>query len=53
MKIDVETGHNAGVKTVAVLTGSSRYEEIKKAEPFCVIKKISNLAGIIEEFNKD
>ena len=43
MVIDVETGHNAGVKAIAVLGGSSTLAEIKKARPFKIIKSLASL----------
>ena len=52
MTIDVETGNNAGVKTVAVLTGSSSIQEINRKKPFKVIKNISKLTSIINHLNK-
>ena len=51
MTIDVETGNNAGIKTVAVLTGSSSLGEIKKRKPFKIIRKISKLTSIINNLN--
>ena len=51
MTIDVETGKNAGVKTVAVLTGSSTREEVEKLKPFKVIENVWDVTGIVEEIN--
>lgn len=53
MTIDVQTGNCAGVKTVAVLTGSSSSQEVKILKPFGVIKKISELIPIINELNRN
>jgi len=50
MTIDVQTGHRAGVKTVAVLTGSCSLSEIKPLHPFRIIKKISQLPTILDGF---
>ena len=43
MVVDIETGHNAGVKAIAVLGGSSTLAEIKKARPFKIIKSLASL----------
>ena len=51
MTIDVQTGNRAGVKTVAVLTGSCSMSDIKPLKPFRIIKKISQLVPIINELN--
>lgn len=53
MTIDVQTGNSAGVKTVAVLTGSCRPEEIKVFKPFGMIKRISQLTSIINKLNRN
>ena len=47
MTVDVETGNNAGVATIAVLTGSSTKEEIASLKPFQSISNISNLIKFI------
>ena len=52
MALDVQTGNRAGVKTVAVLTGSSSPKEIKALKPFRMIKRISQLTAIIDELNE-
>lgn len=49
MTIDVQTGHAARVKTVAVLTGSSTAEEIAGLEPFKVVHDVYDVAGILED----
>ena len=51
MTIDVQTGNSAGVKTVAVLTGSCSFNEVKSFHPFRIIKRISQLIQIIDEMN--
>lgn len=51
MTIDVETGNKAGVKTIAVVTGSSTREEIAALKPFKIIGRVSDVSGIIEELN--
>ncbi|MCK5533738.1 HAD family hydrolase [bacterium] len=45
MVVDVYAGKNAGVRTVAVMSGSSSESELKKAKPF---KLISSVAELIE-----
>lgn len=49
MTVDVETGNNAHVKTIAVATGSSTEEEISACHPFQIITNISYLIKIIEK----
>lgn len=43
MTIDVRAGKNAGIRTIAVLGGSSSTAELKRARPFRVISKLSEL----------
>jgi len=47
MRIDAQAGRRARVKTIVVTTGSSSLREIKKENPFCIIKKISHLKEIV------
>jgi phosphoglycolate phosphatase len=49
MTIDIETGHAAGVKTVAVVTGSSRREEMAPLKPFAIVDRVMEVAGILEK----
>lgn len=49
MTIDVETGNKAGVKTVAVVTGSSTREELASLKPFKIIDQVSQVAQIVED----
>lgn len=51
MTIDVETGHKAEVKTVAVITGSSVKEEIARLKPLRIIDHIAQIKGILEELD--
>lgn len=46
MTIDVDAGRNAGIKTIAVLGGSSSKAELKKAKPFKIISRITELKSI-------
>ncbi len=48
MAIDVQAGNNAGVKTIAVTTGSSKRNELKKQKPFMIISNISGLIRILK-----
>ncbi|MCK5014610.1 MAG: HAD family hydrolase [Candidatus Omnitrophica bacterium] len=48
MTIDVQTGRAAGVKTVAVMTGSSSREELAAQKPFAVIDQVIEVAGILD-----
>ena len=47
MAIDVETGNEAGIKTIAVLTGSSTREDIVRLKPFKIIKNVYEVAEIV------
>lgn len=47
MTIDVETAHRAKVKSVAVLTGSSRRDEIAHLKPFKTIRRLEALFSIL------
>jgi HAD superfamily hydrolase (TIGR01549 family) len=49
MTIDVETGRRAAVKTVAVVTGSSRREELAALRPFAVVDRVLDLVPILED----
>ncbi len=49
MTIDVNTGKRAGVKTVAVTTGSSSIKELKSLKPMAIIARISLLEMIINK----
>lgn len=53
MTIDVQTGKSAGVRTVAVLTGSSTRSQIEALKPFKIIKRISGLRKIMASENQD
>lgn len=46
MTIDVYAGKNAGIKTIAVLGGSSSKPQLKKARPFKIIPKLSDLLNL-------
>jgi len=48
MTIDVETGHKAGVKTVAVATGSSTKEEIDALKPLAIIDRVIEVERVLE-----
>ena len=43
----VKTGNSAGVKTIAVLTGSSSRAEIKYSKPYKILKDVSYLRKIL------
>lgn len=51
MVIDVETGNKAGVRTVAVVTGSNTKEELFSSRPFKVIDRVSQIAQIVEDLS--
>ena len=46
MTVDVRAGHNAGVRVVAVLGGSSTHSELKGARPCGIAGKLSNLLRV-------
>lgn len=52
MAIDVQTGKRAGIVTVAVLTGSSSRQELKKYKPYKMLKRIDAMIGIVEALEK-
>ena len=47
MTIDIETGQRAGIKTVAVATGSSSMKELKDLKPWRILGRISLLKTLI------
>lgn len=47
MTIDVNTGRGAGVRTVAVLTGSSSRKELAALKPFSIMKSVKGLTKIL------
>jgi HAD superfamily hydrolase (TIGR01662 family) len=49
MTIDVDCGRRAGVRMVAVATGSSSKKELKYLNPWRIISKINQLKEIIRE----
>lgn len=51
MAIDVEAGSRAGIKTVAVLTGSCLRSEIQKARPFQIVPRVFGVKKIVRELN--
>ena len=51
MVVDVQAGNNAGIKTVAVTTGSSTREEIAESSPHAIIGNVSEAAVIVDELN--
>ena len=51
MIVDMETGNNAGIKTVAVTTGSSTKEEIAQLNPHEIISNVFDVASIVATLN--
>jgi len=43
MTLDVEAGRRAGIKTIAVLTGSSAREELEREKPFKILETLHHL----------
>lgn len=52
MTVDVHAGHNAGVKVVAVLGGSSSHSELKKARPCGIAVKLRDLLQVTKKCKK-
>ncbi len=50
MTVDVETGNRAGIRTIAVLTGSSTRAEVEALNPFRTVADLSPVADILDEF---
>ncbi len=53
MTVDVHAGHNAGVKVIAVLGGSSSESELKSARPCVILRKLPGLLQAAEKCRKD
>ncbi|MFH1777756.1 MAG: HAD family hydrolase [Candidatus Omnitrophota bacterium] len=51
MTVDVIAGNSAGVRTIAVLGGSSSLKELKLKKPYRIIKNISFLKEILNQIN--
>lgn len=49
MTIDVQAGGNAGIKTIALLGGSSSKNELRKVKPFKIITKFSDLLNLLDK----
>ena len=52
MTVDVHAGHNAGVKVIAVLGGSSSHSELKKARPCGIAVKLPDLLRVAKKCKK-
>jgi len=50
MTVDMETGKRAGVKTIAVVGGSSTKKEIQKFKPFRIVSHVYEVASIVKAF---
>jgi len=53
MTVDVHAGHNAGVKVIAVLGGSSSESELKRARPCVILRKLPGLLQAAERCRKN
>ena len=51
MTVDVETGNSAGIKTVAVLTGSSTKEEIETLNPYRIVDNVYTIIDILDQMD--
>ena len=47
MAIDIETAKNAGVRCVAVTTGSSSLQELKNKKPFLILENLKYLKNLL------
>jgi HAD superfamily hydrolase (TIGR01509 family) len=47
MTIDLNCGHKAGIKTIAVATGSSTKKELKELNPYRIIDTINQLKKLL------
>jgi phosphoglycolate phosphatase len=52
MSIDIQAGHKARIKTVAVATGSCTKEELGKESPYRTIDRMTQLVAVIKEMEK-
>ena len=52
MTVDVHAGHNAGVRVVAVLGGSSSHSELKKALPCGIAGKLPDILRVMKKCKK-
>jgi len=52
MALDVRTGRRAGVKTIAVTTGSSTRKEIRVEKPDWLVSHIGKVSEIVEHYNQ-
>jgi len=52
MTVDVHAGHNAGVKVIAVLGGSSSASELRNVRPCAILRKLSGLLQVAERCQK-
>ena len=50
--VDMETGRNAGVFTVAVPTGHHSGKDLKEAGAMALITDLSGLGAIIEQYGR-
>ncbi len=50
-KVDIQEGKNAGVKTVAILSGTQNENDILSEKPDYVIKTLKDLEGILRRIN--
>jgi phosphoglycolate phosphatase len=53
MTIDIRCGHNAGIKTIAVATGSNTKKELKELRPYKIIERINQLKQCIGKENHE
>lgn len=51
MTVDAVTGKRAGIKTVAVLGGSSTKKEIAALKPYAVVKKVLQILDVIKNID--
>jgi phosphoglycolate phosphatase-like HAD superfamily hydrolase len=49
---DIRAGKNAGIKTVAVLSGLFSREELEKEKPYLILKNVTELPSFLEKILK-
>ena len=52
MTIDAQTAQNAGIKSIIVLTGSSKRKEVVPLKPFKIIDRLEGLPLVLEKVNR-
>ncbi len=48
MVIDIETARRAGIKSIAIATGSNTYDELYKARPLYLFRSLKEVKGVLK-----